>query len=212
MALLNSRKASELIRNQTGRSCTRQNLEKLCRAERLPTSCKSLAPIRLDDETLVEEYLSVVDPRQAEAVNRGPATYREEVAMAEGGPLTPKVLKALAMDATRRLDPDDLREPAESRRMQQHYEAELARLKSDQLDGTVVLAAEAEAAMFARARSARDALQGITPRVIEELCSIAGSLDAEQRHRAQVMLDRELLRVCEALAQPVLRKEQSDAG
>lgn len=172
----------------------------------------SLTPIRVEGDLLVKEYLSVIDPRQEGVINRGPATYREDVAMAEGGPLTPKVLKALAMDATKRLDPDDLREPAESRRMQQHYEAELARLKSDQLDGTVVLAAEAEAAMFARARTARDALQGITPRVIEELCSIAGSLDAEQRHKAQVLLDRELMRVCEALAQPVLRKGQSDAS
>ena len=68
MELLNSAKGAELIRQQTGRSCSRQNLEKLCKAGRLPKSCASLSPIRLLRDTLAVEYLALVDPRQAHAV------------------------------------------------------------------------------------------------------------------------------------------------
>ncbi len=63
-ALLNSTKGAERIREETGRSCTRQNLEKLCRQGKLPRSCLSLSPIRLNPETLVTEYLESVDQRQ----------------------------------------------------------------------------------------------------------------------------------------------------
>ena len=63
--LLNSTKAAELIRSTTGRSCSRQNLEALCRKRRLPQSCVSLSPIRLKADGLVEEYLLSVDQRQS---------------------------------------------------------------------------------------------------------------------------------------------------
>ena len=73
MAILNSTKASALIRQETGRPCTRQNLEKLCNAGRLPLSCLSLKPIRIDSERLVAEFLANVDTRQAATANPGPA-------------------------------------------------------------------------------------------------------------------------------------------
>lgn len=62
--LLNSTKGAELIRESTGRSCTRQNLEKLCKLGKLPISCKSVTPIRVNAATLVDEYLASVDQRQ----------------------------------------------------------------------------------------------------------------------------------------------------
>jgi hypothetical protein len=40
-------KGAELIRTTTGRSCTRQNLEKLCKQGKLPRSCVSQAPVRV---------------------------------------------------------------------------------------------------------------------------------------------------------------------
>ena len=73
MAILNSTKGSELIRLQTGRPCTRQNLEKLCNAGRLPASCVSLKPIRVESDSLVAEFLANVDVRQATAFNPGPS-------------------------------------------------------------------------------------------------------------------------------------------
>jgi hypothetical protein len=76
MAILNSTKASALIRQETGRPCTRQNLEKLCNAGRLPLSCLSLKPIRVNSEALVAEFLANVDCRQAATANPGPAKAR----------------------------------------------------------------------------------------------------------------------------------------
>ena len=73
MTILNSTKAAELIRQKTGRPCTRQNFEKLCNAGRLPNSCLSLKPIRVESDGLVAEFLANVDVRQANTINPGPA-------------------------------------------------------------------------------------------------------------------------------------------
>jgi hypothetical protein len=76
MAELNSQQAAALIESSTGRKCSRQNLEKLCRRGRLTMSLLSLKPIRLDEDTVVEDYLANVDPRQVGVVNHGPAKVR----------------------------------------------------------------------------------------------------------------------------------------
>jgi phage terminase Nu1 subunit (DNA packaging protein) len=77
---LNSTKGAELIETQTGRRCTRQNLDKLCERGALRGSpCILQAkPLRLDSDMLVSEYLARVAPHQAEAqqprAKREPAT------------------------------------------------------------------------------------------------------------------------------------------
>ena len=63
--LLSAGKGSELIRAKTGRSCTRQNLEKLCKQGKLPRSTASVSPVRVRAAVLVNEYLSNIDQRQA---------------------------------------------------------------------------------------------------------------------------------------------------
>ena len=63
--LLSAGKGSELIRTKTGRSCTRQNLEKLCKQGKLPRSTASVSPVRVRAALLVDEYLSNIDQRQA---------------------------------------------------------------------------------------------------------------------------------------------------
>jgi hypothetical protein len=63
--LLSAGKGSELIRVKTGRSCTRQNLEKLCKQGKLPRSTASVSPVRVRAALLVEEYLANIDQRQA---------------------------------------------------------------------------------------------------------------------------------------------------
>lgn len=66
---LNSQQAASLIERQTGRTCTRQNLEKLCERGGLRGSrCILQAkPLRVDGDLVVAEYLSSVAPFQAEA-------------------------------------------------------------------------------------------------------------------------------------------------
>jgi len=63
--ILTAGKGADLIRTETGRSCTRQNLEKLCKQGRLPRSTVSTAPVRVDGGLLVEEYLNSIDKRQS---------------------------------------------------------------------------------------------------------------------------------------------------
>jgi hypothetical protein len=64
MALLNSTKAAELIRNQTGRHCSRQNLEQHVNRGTISRSVVQVSPIRLDSELVVDEFLANVDPAQ----------------------------------------------------------------------------------------------------------------------------------------------------
>lgn len=68
--LLSAGKGADLIRQKTGRACTRQNLEKLCERGALQGSpCVVQAkPLRVDAGLLVDEYLSRVAPHQSEAV------------------------------------------------------------------------------------------------------------------------------------------------
>jgi hypothetical protein len=79
---LNSTKGAELIETQTGRRCTRQNLDKLCERGALRGSpCILQAkPLRVDADLLVSEYLAKVGAQQAEAqqprAKREPATPR----------------------------------------------------------------------------------------------------------------------------------------
>jgi hypothetical protein len=57
---LTSTQGAALIREVTGRPCSRQNLEQHCQKRRLPKSLLSPSPIRLNAETLVDEYLANV--------------------------------------------------------------------------------------------------------------------------------------------------------
>jgi hypothetical protein len=58
--LLSAGKGAELIRARTGRACSRQNLEKLCKQGKLPRSTASAAPVRVRADVLVDEYLSCI--------------------------------------------------------------------------------------------------------------------------------------------------------
>jgi hypothetical protein len=58
--LLSAGKGAELIRARTGRACSRQNLEKLCKQGKLPRSTASSTPVRVRADVLVEEYLSCI--------------------------------------------------------------------------------------------------------------------------------------------------------
>jgi hypothetical protein len=75
---LNSTKGAELIEAQTGRCCTRQNLDKLCDRGALRGSpCILQAkPLRVDGDLLVSEYLARVGQNQSEA--QQPTAKREQ--------------------------------------------------------------------------------------------------------------------------------------
>ena len=166
---LNSAKAADLIQSQTGRRCSRQNLEKLCRAGRLPKSCISLKPIRVNPETLIEEYLHNVDPRQQAAAEK-PA--------AETAPA-----KRKADDLKTEIDslpPDEIPGFNESRSRREHYLAEKAKLEVQTMQGDLVPAADVKAAAFKKARTVRDSMLAIPDRVIPTLISMTDTRAAHQ--------------------------------
>jgi len=165
---LNSQKAADLIEAKTGRRCSRQNLEKLCRAGRLPISCISLKPIRLNAETLADEYSSNVDSRQQRAAFETPPPTN-------------------ARELRRRVDalPDDsIPELNESRARREHYQAELAKLQVTQQRGELVPVEQVKKEAFALGRSVREALANLADRLSHQL---AGETDPARIH--QVLSD-----------------------
>lgn len=68
--LLNPTQAARLIENQTSRSCSRQNLERLADRGRLPKSASKneKGVYRFDDEVLVSEYLANVGQEQKNSI------------------------------------------------------------------------------------------------------------------------------------------------
>lgn len=162
---LNSQKAADLIESKTGRRCSRQNLEKLCRAGRLPISCISEKPIRINAETLVDEYLGNVDPRQQRAALKSS-------------------LPSDAKELRRRVNalPDDaIPDLNESRARREHYQAELAKLQVTQQRGELIPADEAKKEAFKLGRSVREALANLADRLSHQL---AGETDPARIHQA----------------------------
>jgi len=83
----NSTKGARLIEAETGRPCSRQNLEKLCdRGALLGSPCiLRPRPLLVDADTLVAEYLAKVAPHQAEA--QQPRAKRKPPPPAQGQPV-----------------------------------------------------------------------------------------------------------------------------
>ncbi|WP_159816295.1 hypothetical protein [Cyanobium sp. Copco_Reservoir_LC18] len=77
--------------------------------------------------------------------------------------------------------------------------ADLAELELHEREGELVSVAEVKAELFRSCRQARDAILGITPRVIDELAAIT-SLNSDQRRQAELVINQELRRVCEHIA------------
>jgi hypothetical protein len=106
--LLSAEKGAELIRAKTGRKCSRQNLDKLCKQGKLPRSTASTAPVRVRAALLVDEYLANIDQRQAVRDKPGvkaelalPAAKRSPQASADE-PLTDDELPAYTVSQQRK--------------------------------------------------------------------------------------------------------------
>lgn len=124
--LLNSTKAAELIRERTGRSCTRQCLEQLCRKGRLPRSCVSVKPIRLDPVMLLAEYEASVHVR--------PPSAKEASAS-----VTASVVDQAPRSVSKRMTRDgDLPDYNESRARSEYERANLLELERRQKEGLLL--------------------------------------------------------------------------
>lgn len=143
--LLNSRQAAELIQERTGRKCSRQNLEDLCRRGRLPRSCVSLKPIRLDSARLVGEFEGTIDVRQQTRAN---VTSVVDIA--------PE-----SMPARRRSVDAELPEYNESRARSEYERANLLELERQQKEGLLLRREDVDQAWAAAVNITRTKLLGI---------------------------------------------------
>jgi len=142
---LNAAKGAELIEAQTGRRCTRQNLDKLCDRGALRGSpCILQAkPLRVDGDLLVSEYLARVAPHQAEA--QQPKAKRERPAQPEATPAPDRRRPAqLPSDA-----PEDLPEYTVSRARSEFEKANLLELQRKKEEELLVYREDMEAAQNA---------------------------------------------------------------
>jgi hypothetical protein len=154
--LLSAGKGAELIRSNTGRSCTRQNLEKLCKQGRLPRSTASAAPVRVRADLLVDEYLSNVAPHQAEA--RQPRAKRQR-AMA-----TAPVPAQLPPER-----PDDLPEYTISRARSEFEKANLLELDRKTKEGQLLRREDVEQAWASAVNITRTKVLGVPSRAKQQI-------------------------------------------
>lgn len=87
-----------------------------------------------------------------------------------------------------------------SKAIREAYQAKLAAIEYEERSGKLVDGQRVRTVLFGQLRSARDAILGVEPKVVDELAAIAGGLDADQRRRVQALLQRELRAVCQQLA------------
>ena len=150
---LNSTKAAELIETQTGRRCTRQNLDKLCERGALRGSpCILQAkPLRVDGDLLVSEYLAKVGVQQAEA--QQPRAKREPATRAP----QPKRPSAPAKD----LEPAELPDYNISRARSEYEKANLLELERKTKEGHLLRREDVEQAWGQAVNITRTRLLGV---------------------------------------------------
>ena len=154
---LNSTKGAELIEAQTGRRCTRQNLDKLCDRGALRGSpCILQArPLRVNGDLLVSEYLARVAPHQAEA--QQPAAKRERPAPPDATPAPPRRQPAqLPIDA-----PEDLPDYTISRARSEYEKANLLELQRKTQEGLLLRREDVELAWGGAVNITRTRLLGV---------------------------------------------------
>jgi hypothetical protein len=144
---INSTKAAALVQEQTGRPCSRQNLEKHMERGALMNSPCVLQhkPWRVDAETVVEEFLRLVAPFQVEAVQptakREPALEAKAVTVSAGG--------------------GDLPGYNESRARSEYEKANLLELERKQKEGQLLRREDVQQAWSAAVNITRTKLLGI---------------------------------------------------
>jgi len=154
---LNAAKGAELIEAQTGRRCTRQNLDKLCDRGALRGSpCILQAkPLRVDGDLLVAEYLARVAPHQAEA--QQPKAKRERPAQPDATPAPSRRQPAqLPSDA-----PENLPNYTVSRARSEFEKANLLELQRKTQEGLLLHREDVELAWGQAVNITRTRLLGV---------------------------------------------------
>jgi len=158
---INSTKAAQLIESETGRTCTRQNLEKLCERGGLRDSQCILErkPLRIDADLVVGEYLSLVALGQSEA--RQPSQKRE--------PPTTSSRQARPGDPLANGDRETLQNYNGERARREREVRIMAQMDRRQREGELLERAEVERAWSQSVTIAKTALLGVPSRAKERI-------------------------------------------
>lgn len=152
--VLNSTKAAELVEANTGRPCSRQNLEKLCNRGALVNSACIVQsrPLRLDGDLLVAEYTAKVSLHQAEA--KQPAQKRERTERAPSPPRSRVASKPSP-------EPIDLPDYNVSRARSEYEKANLLELDRKTKEGHLLRREDVDQAWGAAVNITRTRLLGV---------------------------------------------------
>ena len=191
---LGSEKGAELIHRETGRSCTRQNLEKLCRKGALKDSpcVLSAYPLRVDAALLVAEYLAKVAPYQAEA--QQPAA-KVKTTTPRKPPTPPPPTEPLP-------DPGEVPNYNEERAWHEREKRLIAELQRRREAGELVYKADVEQAQMAIALTLKNQLEALPKQIKQQLPHL--SIGDEE------MIERLVAKVLTAVADWRMDQEEEE--
>ena len=195
---LSAEKGAELIHRETGRSCSRQNLEKLCRKGALKESpcVLSAYPLRVDAALLVAEYLAKVSPYQAEA--QQPAA---KVKAAASAPPPRRAVSAPSADPSGD-GSDDVPNYNEERAWHEREKRLLAELVRRREAGELVYKADVEQAQMAIALTLKNQLEALPKQIKQQLPHL--SISDEE------MIERLVAKVLTAVADWRMDQEEEE--
>jgi hypothetical protein len=195
---LSSEKGAELIHRETGRGCTRQNLEKLCRKGALKDSpcVLSAYPLRVDADLLVAEYLAKVAPYQIEA--QQPAA---KVKTAASGAPSRRPVSVPSADPGGD-DPDEIPNYNEERAWHEREKRLIAELDRRQKAGELVYKADVEQAQMAIALTLKNQLEALPKQIKQQLPHL--SISDEE------MIERLVAKVLTAVADWRIDQEEEE--
>ena len=194
---LSAEKGADLIHRETGRSCSRQNLEKLCRKGALKESpcVLSAYPLRVDAALLVAEYLAKVAPYQAEA--QQPAAKVKTATPSSA----PRILSHPPSDPDSG-DPGEVPNYNEERAWHEREKRLIAELDRRQKAGELVYKADVEQAQMAIALTLKNQLEALPKQIKQQLPHL--SISDEE------MIERLVAKVLTAVADWRMDQEEKE--
>ena len=195
--ILNAGEGAQLIEAQTGRSCSRQNLQKLCDRGALKGSpCVLQAkPLRVDAGLLVAEYLAKVAPYQIEA--QQPAAKVKTATPSSA----PRTLSHPPNDPDAG-DPGEVPNYNEERARHEKERRLIAELDRRQKAGDLVYKADVEQAQMAIALTLKNQLEALPKQIKQQLPHL--SIGDEE------MIERLVAKVLTAVADWRMDQEEEE--
>ena len=163
--LLSAGKGAELIREQTGRACSRQNLEKLVKQGKLPRCTASAAPVRVRADLLVAEYLERIN--ESQCIRAEPGISQRQLDQNQRRPaVMDRAPSGVPVDV---VEDGDLPAYTISQQRKAYEQANLLELERREKEGQLVERAAVEATLSALAVEVRTKLRAVPSRARQRI-------------------------------------------